>query len=168
MMDLLAVVSKRKETARYDELSVYRLTLQRVFAKSIQGEIYCMTWRPDGAEIVLGGRGLVISTEIEDRYDTSRHKEEVSLVWIINVENGDILRTCPIMGDANHVEQVIWLGESIFEEKTSLPEDDLFGAFISQFPGYYVTSEDTIHTMTESTNFLKKCSQNLHEFEKGV
>lgn len=182
-MDLLAVVSKRKETANCDELSVYRLSLQRVFSISVQGNIYSMAWRPDGAEIVLGGRGLLVSNEeggdIHDERKTSRHdvlnndcldlvNREQPILWIIDVENGDILRTCPIRGNIESVMRLNWLEESEFLKRTCLPEDAVFGSFLSNFPGNYVTSDDVIYTMPNSKRLLKECNQCISEFGKGM
>ena len=62
VMDLLAVVSKRIDFKENFELSVYRLSLQLVFSTIIHGDIYCMSWRPDGAEIVFGRKGVSYET----------------------------------------------------------------------------------------------------------
>jgi hypothetical protein len=178
-MDLLAIISRSKEVPDHHELSVYRLSLQRVFSIMIPGFVYCITWRPDGAEIVLGGRGsFMIEEEEEEFYSASHHtmyykslnypSKEQPMLWIINVDNGTILRKCPILEKSSHITKVIWSKELFKEGKKEFPQDDLFGEFLNKFPGHYVTSDDIINTMPDHQKLFKSCQSCIKELGKGV
>jgi hypothetical protein len=199
VMDLLAVVSKRKDIKKKHttELSVYRLSLQHVFSTLIHGDIYCMAWRPDGAEIVLAGKGSLKGRRSDHhphqhddddddgeendigklsrhdvfhftyQQDLTVHELQQPMLWIIDVEHGDLLRTCSLYNDEAYIERIIWVDDPQFG-RIQLPEDDLFGEFLSKFPGNYVISEDLLDAMPKPKDFLRETQTIVNELGKGV
>ena len=93
--------------------------------------------------------------------------EQQPMLWIIDVENGDLLRTCSLFNDMSYIENIIWIDDPHFGQ-TRLPEDDLFGEFLSKFPGGYVISEDILDAIPKPKDFLRETQTIINELGKGV